>query len=233
MMLFSADKNFFICASHKVMTNTLLAQNHYDPLLPTPNQHSNSWHTLRLYLERKGAGIILPGFRPIYLIVRNPLQRIESLYRNALAIISKNKHRQYIPSDARLELFRHAMVHSFNQDFDNITPSITQKLSFQQFILSLPAIFKNKTIKHHFLNEEVHTKLQSHWLKTGIRFKRILKMESADDLVFLKKKLHINMAIRANLSDHAIPCPWNHAMQKIMYQYYYGDFIGFNYAYQI
>jgi hypothetical protein len=213
------------------MLSTLYAQQHLD-IAHMRKMRSACNRTLKLLnaLERRGLGKFIPGLKPYYLLVRNPLKRMESLYKNTHALAIHPKCPSGLTADPRFELpgavARHVIPGNMS-DRDKILA-----LSFNEFIGGLPILFNDKRKLQYFLFEEAHSKRQSIHLRQGLRFARVLKIEDEQDLGFMRDKLGIDTGIRANSSSNDKKYSrinWSPESREIMYRYYLEDFENFGY----
>ena len=205
------------------MLTTLYAQNHLDiAYMQKMRTQKNVVRTLLDVAERRGIGKFVPLLKPYYLLVRDPLKRMASLYRNAHALVAHPRYSPSVLDDARFELVRLIVKNHVKGSADERTKILN--LDFNDFIHYIPILFKDKRISEYFLCQADHTKHQSLLLKDGIRFARILKMENKQDMRFMQEKLGINhTTIHANRSQN-FPINWQPEARQIMRQYYYEDF---------
>lgn len=229
---------FVLWASNKVMTSTLWAQYHLDvaAMVATRQKHKSFVKQIAKQivnkLEHRGWGALIPSVRKHYLLVRHPLMRIESLYRNSRLLLMRwPNYSDTIPLDGRLYLFRHIVAHRSGCDQAHAPMDALMQIKFEDFIHYLPVIFADKSVMRYALYSEDHSKLQSLWPYGGVRFARILKMENSADIHFMRTVLRINTNITANRSGSKdrIPISWTPEMRKIMYRYYKDDFEQFDY----
>lgn len=229
MLCFSNGSDFIICTSHKVMRTTLYAQNHLNIQATQKLRLHAPRAKLIHFMERKGCGKFLPGLRPYYLLVRNPLTRMESLYRNAIALAQHPCCPPNLTDDPRFQLIRLAADNIYSNHASPKDKVLS--LRFETFVHGLSALFKDSRTLNYFLYEEAHSQHQSLWCEQGLRFARVLKIDEQSDRRFLQEALGINTAIIANRSkrtkDQRIE--WTLEMRTIMCRYYTKDFEQFAY----
>lgn len=151
----------------------------------------------------------------IYVLGRNPYERVESFYRDKF-----NKS---------LELNKSNIWHKCHKIFFPIL-GISNKLSKKDKI----NIFKSITFKEFVIMLPEHYYKNTHLYKQATNFKKYknvhkLKIESNHDKIFMEKEFKIDTNIILNETDKNINTDWNEESIKIINKLYNQDFIYFNY----
>lgn len=232
----SGQPRYVIMNSHKVMYSTMRSQEKYGAWSFDLFCHLRNTRYL------KPIGWFYPNQeqdREVYLIVRHPHDRLMSLYRNAIMYpLAANGFVKY---EGQLALFTHVVAMCRDIPFHRISKSDLLTMSFEEFVLSLPKSLDNPVSANYFLLQEEHTRLQTCNLYlddrnmprvlSRINPKRTLKMEHAEDMLFLRKTLMVDTSIHKNKTAGVVDVPieWSDEMRAIVYKYYKPDFKNFGY----
>jgi hypothetical protein len=143
-----------------------------------------------------------------YFIVRNPYDRLESFYRDKLGKDLSLK-RNWLSSQ---KIYFEPL--GLTKASDEMKIQVIRDMTFEQFIRLLPLTYMK--------NRHLHPQYK---IFTGLRAKRILKMESPADMRYLNEKLHLDMDIRAN-STHQVDknIHWDKDLADIVNRIYEKDF---------
>jgi len=172
-----------------------------------------------------------------YLLVRDPYQRLESFF--------KDKFRQ----EPALKLNENDQVQRCQRMFfpylainpDEPPPLIRRnllKVPFDQFIAFLPHVYQLdghlvpqvRTTKIHLRKRAKFPFLIRKLSEIPIPFRKILKLESADDLAFLQNELSIDLSKKHNNTDKIkLPNPWTPELRAVVNNLYRADFQTFDY----
>lgn len=150
-----------------------------------------------------------------YFIVRNPYDRLESFYRDKLG---KDVNHQKIWLSSQKIYFEPLEI---TDSPDEIKMQVIRDMTFEQFIRILSM--------NYMKNRHLHPQYK---IFTGLKPKRILKMENPDDLRFLSETLNLDMDIRANSTGKADKyIHWDKELADIVNRIYEKDFKLYGYPY--
>ncbi len=102
------------------------------------------------------------------------------------------------------------------------------RVSFAQFIKLLPQVYH---LDGHLHPQTQLTLIYFRHIPIGsMKFDRILKVESSEDMAYLQNELSIDLSIKPNNTDKIqLSKPWSPALLDIVNNLYQADFEAFNY----
>jgi hypothetical protein len=151
-----------------------------------------------------------------YLIVRNPYDRLESFYRDKLG---KDVNPKKIWLSSQKIYFEPLGI---TDATDEVKMQAIRDMAFEKFIRILPL--------NYMKNRHLHPQYK---IFSGLKPKRILKMESPDDMRFLSEKLQLDMEIRANSTEKKEKhIHWDKDLADIVNRIYEKDFKLYGYLYK-
>ena len=143
-----------------------------------------------------------------YFIVRNPYARLESFYRDKLG---KDVNPKKIWLSSQKIYFEPLGI---TDAPDEVKMQTIRDMTFEQFIRILPL--------NYMKNRHLHPQYK---IFTGLKPKRILKMENPADMRFLSETLNLDMDIRANSTGKTDKnIHWNKDLADIVNRIYEKDF---------
>ncbi|TGO03178.1 hypothetical protein PN36_11450 [Candidatus Thiomargarita nelsonii] len=213
---FNIKQNYYISTNYKVLYSLLYSQ----PSLQVAAKISMAIHT---YLNR---------FTPFhlrchFLLVRDPYKRLVSFYKDKFRQQPLHKWLTYDELQICQRLFcPYIQINPYSSPAD-----IREKLlsvSFTQFINLLPQVYH---LDDHLRPQTRLTMMFFHGIPIGsIKFERILKVESSDDMAYLQDELSIGLSKKYNNTDKILlPNPWSPALRAVVNNLYQADFEAFNY----
>ena len=151
-----------------------------------------------------------------YFIVRNPYDRLESFYRDKLG---KDVNPRKIWLSSQKIYFEPLGI---TDATDEVKMQAIRDMTFEQFIRILPL--------NYMKNRHLHPQYK---IFSGLKPKRILKMENPDDMRFLSEKLQLDMEIRANSTEkNEKHIHWDKDLADIVNRIYEKDFKLYAYPYK-
>ncbi len=167
-----------------------------------------------------------------YLIVRNPYDRTESLYKSKFLVAEKYCEKMIVKyGNVTWQKCTEYFFPFLNIAHDMDPTTISKKLAstkFQDFVAILPSVFMREA---HMIPQ--YHSLKFTFKKIGIlfslpiKFQNIFKIESQENLNEMARIFDLDLSIKANRTSGNIK--WNNSSRKIVENIYEKDFRYFKY----
>ena len=218
MWIFESKKrNSFLAANPKVLTQTLRYQKNLSRL-------TGKRQYLHFLLKSMGK-----QFGPEYvMLVRNPYNRVESFFKEKL----RQKVRKALDAKQPYILKRHQMIF---YDFLGINKSASVQhqvdsllgLDFKSFVKLIPRVYH---LEDHIAPQTYNFSLTRFGMSLTMHMNRYVKLESAEDMVWMAKYFDLDLSERRNSTiEEQELLEWDDECISIVQRIYKRDFEIFGY----
>ena len=218
IVFFDKKRKSFIITNYKVMYSTLKHQSSLTKI--------NIKTFVRYYLYFK---IFYSRKMGLYMIVRNPLSRLESFYKNKMVKSPMNRPEHKGWQDCQKIFFEYVGIKSEMKH--NEKARRIRRLTFSKFISLLPVNYEgNLHLAPQYFGDKIELSKFGLSIAINLIFDKILKLESDKDLQHLSSKLGIELNHRRNTTfDLDYDIVWKEDEINLVKKLYAIDFERYGY----